>query len=79
MIAPDKHTEIRTSIPYVAGLILKEITHSGIIKYDDLRDFVMKEIGQRSLGDTFECALAFLYLLNRIVYNQSSDSFTLTA
>ena len=74
MIAPDKHTEIRTSIPYVAGLILKEIASNGIVKYDDLKSCIVEKVGQ-NLGDTFEYALSFLYLLNRIAYNQSLDSF----
>lgn len=74
MIAPDKHTDIKTSVPYVAGLILKEISASGIIKYDDLKRAVTNKIGQ-GLGDTFEYGVCFLFLLNRIVYNQSLDSF----
>lgn len=76
MIAPDKHTDIKTSVPYIAGLVLKEVSANGIIKYDDLKKSVAKRVGQ-SLGDTFEYAVSFLYLLNRIVYNQSLDSFTL--
>lgn len=75
MIAPDKHTDIKTSVPYIAGLVLKEVSANGIIKYDDLKKSVAKRVGQ-SLGDTFEYAVSFLYLLNRIVYNQSLDSFT---
>lgn len=75
MIAPDKHTDIKTSVPYIAGLVLKEVSANGIIKYDDLKKSVAKQVGQ-SLGDTFEYAVSFLYLLNRIVYNQSLDSFT---
>lgn len=75
MITPDKHTEIRTSIPYVAGLILKEIASNGIMKYDDLKGDIVEKVGQ-NLGDTFEYALSFLYLLDRIAYNQSLDSFT---
>lgn len=75
MIAPDKHTDIKTSVPYIAGLVLKEISANGIIKYDDLKKSVTKRVGQ-SLGDTFEYAVSFLFLMNRIVYNQSLDSFT---
>ena len=75
MIAPDKHTDMKTSVPYIAGLVLKEVSANGIIKYDDLKKSVAKRVGQ-SLGDTFEYAVSFLYLLNRIVYNQSLDSFT---
>ena len=71
------YSEIRMSVPYVAGLTLKEVSKSGIIKYDDLKRSVTNKIGQ-NLGDSFEYAVSFLFLLNKIVYNQSSDSFTLT-
>ncbi len=76
MIAPNKHTNIKMSVLYIAGLALKEITNSGIIKYDDLKRSVTSRVGQ-NLGDSFEYAISFLFLLNKIVYNQSSDSFTL--
>lgn len=74
MIAPDKHTNIGTSVPYIAGLALKQITASGIIGYDDLKKYLAKQIGNE-IGDNFEFALSFLFLLNRISYNQVSDSF----
>lgn len=77
MIEPNKHTDIRTSVPYIAGLLLKEISTNGIIKYDDLKHCVTKKVGH-TLGDNFEYALSYLYLLNRIVYNQSLDSFSIT-
>ncbi|MFV0500661.1 MAG: ABC-three component system middle component 8 [Bacteroidales bacterium] len=77
MIAPNKHTDIKTSVPYIAGLTLKEVTNSGIIKYDELKRSITNKVG-KNLGDSFEYAVSFLFLLNKIVYNQSSDSFTLT-
>ncbi len=77
MIAPNKHTDIRTSVPYIAGLLLKEVSANGIIKYDDLRNSVTSKVGH-ALGDVFEYALSFLFLLNRIEYNQSSDSIVTT-
>ncbi len=77
MIAPDKHTEIGTSVPYLSGLVLKEITDSGVIKYDELKNSVFSKIGS-NVGETFEYALSFLFLLNRISYNKFSDSFLVT-
>lgn len=74
MITPDKHTEIGTSVPYIAGLALKQIAASGIISYDDLKKYLVKQVG-KGMGDNFEFALSFLFLLNRISYNQVSDSF----
>lgn len=77
MIAPDKHTEINTSVMYIAGLAMKEIAQSGIIKYEELKGCITAKIGT-NVGELFEYALAFLFLLNRITYNQSSDSFVVT-
>lgn len=74
MIAPDKHTDIGTSVPYIAGLALRQITASGIIRYDDLKKYLVMQVG-KGLGDNFEFALSFLFLLNRISYIQVSDSF----
>ena len=78
MIAPDKHTEIKTSLLYIAGLILRELSKGGIMNYDDLKKSVSKNAGS-NMGDSFEYAVSFLYLIGRIMYNPSLDSFTLTA
>lgn len=74
MLAPDKHTIIRFSVLYLAGLMLKEIQRNGIIKYDELKSFVNCSVG-RSVGDNFEYALSFLFLLDKIKYEQDLDSF----
>lgn len=74
MIAPDKHTDIGTSVPYIAALALKQIKESGIIRYDDLKKYLTKQ-AKRNLGDTFLYSLSFLYLLGRISYNQMTDTF----
>lgn len=74
MLAPDKHTIIKFSVLYLAGLMLKEIQHNGIIKYDELRSFVVDSVGS-TVGDNFEYALSFLFLLDKIKYEQSLDSF----
>lgn len=74
MLSPDKHTIIRFSVLYLAGLMLKEIRRNGIIKYDELKSFVDYAVG-RSVGDNFEYALSFLFLLDKIKYEQGLDSF----
>ncbi len=76
MIAPNKHTEIQTSIPYMAGLILQQISNGKSINYDDLKAYVEYVVG-KNVGDAFDYALCFLFLLNRICYNSTSDTFTL--
>lgn len=74
MIAPDKHTSIGTSVPYIAALALKQISASGVISYDDLKKYLVKQVG-KGIGDNFEYALSFLFLLDRISYNRESDVF----
>lgn len=74
MLAPDKHTVIKFSVLYLAGLILKEIQRNGIIKYDELKSFAVNSAGS-SVGENFEYALSFLFLLDEIKYEQGLDSF----
>ena len=76
MLIPHKHTDIKYSVLYISGLIMYEMNRSGIVKYDDLKNVVINQVG-KELGDTFEYALSFLYLLNKISYNQQSDTITI--
>jgi hypothetical protein len=76
MLAPNKHTDIKYSIPYIAGIIMREMKRSGIIQYDDLKNVIISEVG-KEIGDSFEYSLSFLYLLNEISYNQQSDTIIL--
>jgi hypothetical protein len=76
MLAPNKHTDIKYSIPYIAGIIMREMKRSGIIKYDDLKNVIINQIG-KEIGDSFEYSLSFLYLLNEITYNPKSDTVIL--
>ena len=74
MLAPDKNTSIKYSVPYIAGLELKEIQRNGIIKYDELKNYVIQTVG-KSVGDNFEYSLSFLFLLDKIAYKKELDSF----
>lgn len=73
MITPDKHTEIRYSVVYVAGVVMREVLASGIIRYDDLMAATQSRVGQRA-KEVFPKALAFLYLLGRVEYTPSMDA-----
>ena len=73
MLTPHKHTDIKYSVPYISGLIMREIQRSGIIKYDDLKNVIINQVG-KEIGDSFEYSLSFLYLINEINYNQKSDT-----
>ncbi|MFO7827766.1 MAG: ABC-three component system middle component 6 [Bacteroidales bacterium] len=77
MIAPDKHTNIKYSIIYISGIVLKTVQENGIIKYDELLNTIIKQTGNQS-KDVFQYALSFLFLNNKIEYNQKLDSITIT-
>jgi hypothetical protein len=76
MLTPDKHTDIRYSVLYISGIIMREMKRNGIVKYDDLKNAVISQTG-KEIGDLFEYSLSFLYLLNKIRYNQPSDTVTI--
>ena len=74
MITPNKHTTIKYSVLYVAGLILKEIIKSGVIPYSELKDTIVQVLG-KEVGVVFPQSLSFLYLMNKIEYKKDIDSF----
>lgn len=77
MLTPDKHTNIKYSLIYISGIVLKTVQDNGIIRYDELLNTTIKQIGNQA-KDVFQFALSFLYLNNKIVYNQKLDSITTT-
>jgi hypothetical protein len=76
MLTPNKHTNIKYSVLYISGIIMREMQRSGIIKYDDLKNVIINQVG-KEIGDSFEYSLSFLYLINEISYNQKSDTIIL--
>jgi hypothetical protein len=76
MLIPNKHTSIKYSILYISGIIMREMRRSRIIKYDDLKNVIINQVG-KELGNSFEYSLSFLYLINEISYNQQSDTIIL--
>ena len=76
MLTPYKHTNVRYSVLYISGIIMREVQQSGIIRYDDLKKSIISQVG-KEIGDSFEYSLSFLYLINKISYNQQSDMITI--
>ncbi|MEY3444584.1 MAG: hypothetical protein RLZZ519_2865 [Bacteroidota bacterium] len=77
MITPDKHTDIRYSVMYVAGVVMLEVKANGIIHYDDLMNAILAKVGERA-KEVFPKALSFLYLLGRIAYLAPLDAIQST-
>ena len=70
------HTNIQYSVIYVSGLILKVVRESGIVKYEELHSSVVRTTGVQA-KEMFLYSLSFLYLLNKIYYNDKLDSIAL--
>lgn len=74
MIVPNKHTKIGLSLLYIAALILRKIKKKKTMEYHLLKKEVEKDLDVK-LGDSFEYAICFLFLMNKIYYNSATDAF----
>ena len=75
MLTPTKHTSIKYSVLYIAGIILYEVKRNGIIQFDELKEVIVDKVGKET-GDSFQYSLSYLFLMNKIVYNPRLDSFS---
>jgi Cys-tRNA synthase (O-phospho-L-seryl-tRNA:Cys-tRNA synthase) len=73
MIKPDKHTNIKLSVPYLSAVSLGEIQRNGVIRYDDLKNVLIQKVGAGA-SENFQYALSFLYLMGKIEYVEKLDS-----
>ncbi len=76
ILTPTKHTNIKFSVIYVAGVILKVLHDNGILKYDELKQILIKEIGINVKSRT-NISLTFLYAIGKIKYLKDLDAITL--
>lgn len=76
MLAPTKHTNIRFSVLFVAGKVLKNLQFEGLLKYDDLKNSLIKDLGPKSKYN-FDFALTFLYSIGKVQYIKDIDAIEL--
>ena len=76
MLTPTKHTNIRFSVIYIAGKILSFLTKETIIKYEDLKEMLVREIGTQSKNN-IDFALTFLYSIGKVEYLKNIDAVKL--
>lgn len=76
MLKPDKHTNVRNTVLYVSGILLKELKQSGIVRYSELKSILVSELGAQS-KEIFSLSTSFLFLLGKIEYIQELDSIKL--
>ena len=73
MLKPTKHTSIKFSVIYIAGKILLFLTKETIIKYDDLKEMLIQEIGVKSKNNV-DFALIFLFSIGKVEYLKNIDA-----
>lgn len=74
MIRPDRHTNLDYSVINISSFILKELNSFYDISYDDLLEKVSDKLGKKAI-ENYPYALNFLFLLGKLQYQQTTDSF----
>jgi hypothetical protein len=76
MITPDKYFDLKNSVINVSAAIIRALQRINVLTYDELEREVHKMLGDDS-KNVFPYALNFLFLLNKIEYNNTIYSFTI--
>lgn len=76
MLTPTKHTNIKYSVIYIAGKILVFLKKETLMKYDDLKEMLVSEIGVKAKNN-IDYSLTFLYSIGKIEYLRNIDAITL--
>lgn len=76
MLTPTKHTNIKYSVIYIAGKVLGYLKKETLIKYEDLKEMLVSEIGINAKNN-IDYSLTFLFSIGKIEYLKSIDAITL--
>ncbi|GAB4206121.1 MAG: hypothetical protein Fur0023_15720 [Bacteroidia bacterium] len=76
MITPSKHTDIRYSVLFLSNRIIKYLKNENIIKFNDLVEILITDLGHKVKNNINE-TLLFLYALNKIDYIKDLDAISL--
>ena len=76
MITAHKYLNLDLSVINVSAVIIAKLKSNSLLKHDELLDIVVSSLGKKSL-EVFPYALNFLFLLNKITYQPTLDSFQL--
>lgn len=68
MITAHKYLDLQSCMLRVSALIVNELQSSGLIRYDELLEFVVRRIGDDA-RITFQPSLVFLYAIGLIDYH----------
>ncbi|WP_298265646.1 ABC-three component system middle component 8 [uncultured Lutibacter sp.] len=76
MLTPTKHTNIKYSVIYIAGKVLGFLKKETLIKYEDLKEMLISEIGI-NVKNNIDYSLTFLFSIGKIEYLKNIDAITL--
>ena len=76
MLTPTKHTNIKYSVIYIAGKVLSFLKNETLIKYEDLKEMLVSEIGV-NVKNNIDYSLTFLFSIGKIEYIKNIDAITL--
>lgn len=76
MLKPTKHTNIKFSVMNIAGKVLYFLQKENILKYEELKTILIKEIGHNAKYN-INNALTFLYSIGKVEYLSDIDAITL--
>lgn len=76
MLTPTKHTNIKYSVIYISGKVLGFLRKETLIKYEDLKEMLICEIGINAKNN-IDYSLTFLFSIGKIEYLKKIDAITL--
>ena len=76
MLKPDKHTDPKLTVVFVAGNIVGNLNKYDVLSYDDLLGVLVSDISEK-VKTIFQYALSFLYITGKIEYLIDIDGFRL--
>lgn len=76
MLTPTKHTNIKYSVIYIAGRALGFLKKETLIKYEDLKEMLVNEIGIKAKIN-IDFSLTFLFAIGKIEYLKNIDAIML--
>lgn len=75
MITPDKYFDLKNSVINVSASVIRALQKVNVLTFDELEAEVINTLGEDS-KHIFPYALNFLFLLDKIEYNNSIYTFT---
>lgn len=76
ILTPTKHTKIKYSVIYISGIILKYVQKESIVKYEDLKEMLINNLGVK-VKSRLNFSLVFLYSIGKVKYLTDLDAIAI--